>query len=40
VTRYIVAETLRPVLAARFDLLRQKHLAAVRGRVRSVLIAP
>jgi hypothetical protein len=40
VTRYIVAETLRPVLAARFEALRQKHLSAVRGRARTVLAAP
>ncbi|MGL6095694.1 MAG: Eco57I restriction-modification methylase domain-containing protein, partial [Fimbriiglobus sp.] len=40
VTRYIVAETLGPVLLERFEALRTRHLAAVRGRIRSALEAP
>ncbi|HVK07289.1 MAG TPA: N-6 DNA methylase, partial [Gemmataceae bacterium] len=40
VTRYIVAETLRPVLADRFERLRATHAADAGARTRGVLIDP
>ncbi|MFL5339061.1 MAG: Eco57I restriction-modification methylase domain-containing protein [Gemmataceae bacterium] len=40
VTRYIVAETLRPVLAERFESLRQQHEGDAPAAVRKVLADP
>jgi hypothetical protein len=40
VTRYIVRETLGPVLKDRFEALRAKHRAAATGTARAVLDAP